>query len=75
MKNRNTKLLHVTEVARMVGVSARWLQNEAEAGRLPSLNAGGKYLFDYQAVLAKLKSRARGDSTYVPILKPEGDKE
>lgn len=40
-------------------VSVEWLRAEAEAGRLPHLNADGEILFDLQAVRDALLARAR----------------
>lgn len=39
-------------------LSAAWLKAEAEAGRIPSLKAGRRLLFDAEAVEAALIRRA-----------------
>ncbi len=54
-----TKLLPLNIVARRLRVPVRWLRAEAEAGRIPSLQAGNSYLCDPQAVEAALLERAR----------------
>lgn len=44
--------------ARRIGVTSRWLRNEADAGRVPCLRADGRYLFDVDAVKRGLSQRA-----------------
>lgn len=43
---------------RRFGLSKAWLKAEAEAGRIPSLRAGRRLLFDPEAVEAALLERA-----------------
>lgn len=45
-------------MARVAGVPSAWLRREADAGRIPSLRAGGVYLFHRDAVLRVLADRA-----------------
>jgi hypothetical protein len=42
------------------GLSLNWLKAEAEAGRIPSLRIGRKFVFDPEAVEQALLQRARG---------------
>lgn len=48
----------VDELAAWLGVPASWLLEEAQAGRIPSLDAGGRVLFDRYAVECALAARA-----------------
>lgn len=45
-------------MARRLGVSPLWLEEEAAAGRLPSIKAGTTHLFNVRAVEAVLLQRA-----------------
>jgi hypothetical protein len=54
-----TELLSLGRAARRLGVTARWLRGEAEAGRVPCLRADRRYLFDWRALEAALAERAR----------------
>ena len=44
--------------ARRLGVPARWLKSEAEAGRLPALRIGKRFLFNVAQVELALLQRA-----------------
>jgi len=55
-----TNLLPIGAMARRLGVTAKWLRNEAEAGRIPHLAAGRRLLFDAETVERLLTERARG---------------
>lgn len=57
--DNHAQLLSLSVVANRLRVPATWLAEEAEAGRVPSLNAGGRLLFDLKAVEAVLLERAR----------------
>ncbi len=46
---------------RPYGLTRQWLEAEAEAGRIPSLKAGRRLLFDVQAVERALIARANGE--------------
>jgi hypothetical protein len=46
-------------MARLLGVTTRWLRAEAEAGRLPHLPADKTILFDADLVERLLAERAR----------------
>jgi hypothetical protein len=52
------ELLTLRQLARRLQVSQAWLKAEAEAGRIPSLPAGGRYLFSLAAVQNALLERA-----------------
>ncbi len=54
-----TKLVPLGPLARRLRVPARWLREEAEAGRVPCLHAGKALLFDPEAVEQVLLERAR----------------
>ena len=45
-------------MARQLRVSAKWLQGEADAGRVPHLKAGDRVLFNTEAVEQALLKRA-----------------
>jgi len=53
------ELLKAGPMARRLGVPARWLRAEAEAGRIPALKAENVFLFDPQVVSGLLAERAR----------------
>jgi len=56
------ELLSLHRAARRIGVTSQWLRIEANAGRIPSLRADGRYLFDVEAVTRALSRRAaRGE--------------
>ncbi len=52
-------LMPLGPAARLLSVPSTWLRAEADAGRLPHLRAGSKYLFDVDAVERLLLERAR----------------
>jgi hypothetical protein len=53
-----SELLSLARAARRVGITARWLRDEAAAGRVPHLRAGTRYLFDLAALTQSLSDRA-----------------
>ena len=53
-----SELLSLPRLARRLGITRKWLKAEADAGRLPCLNAGGRYVFDLEAVQEALAKRA-----------------
>jgi excisionase family DNA binding protein len=53
------EVLTLNRMARRLGVTVRWLRAEADAGRVPCLRAGRRYLFELSAVQAALARRAR----------------
>jgi hypothetical protein len=54
-----SELLSLPRMARRLKVSQSWLKREAEAGRIPSLSAGGRFLFCSAAVEKVLLERAQ----------------
>jgi hypothetical protein len=55
----DTTLLPIRFVARRLRVTVGWLRNEALAGRVPHLNAGGRILMNPEAVERALVERAK----------------
>jgi len=51
-------LLPLGPTARLLSVPSNWLRAEADAGRIPHLRAGSKYLFNVDAVERLLLERA-----------------
>lgn len=51
-------LLTLSQMARDLRVTMKWLKEEAEAGRVPSLLAGRQRLFNPDAVRSVLSDRA-----------------
>jgi len=60
MDTNAPKLLPVGPMARILRVPVKWLGEEAEAGRVPSLKAGTVFLFNPEAVERVLLERATG---------------
>ena len=52
------RLLTLPELARRLRLSATWVRNETEAGRLPCLRAGRRTLYSQRAVERALLRRA-----------------
>jgi hypothetical protein len=52
------KILPLRHMARRLGISQRWLRAEAEAGRVPHLDADGRLLFVPALVIEALAERA-----------------
>lgn len=52
------RVLTLHRMARRLGVTATWLRAEAAAGRVPSLRAGTRFLFEPAAVEDALAARA-----------------
>ena len=52
------QLVTLEELAQRLPVSKRWLQREARAGRIPSLIAGNRRLFNMEAVRTAIAERA-----------------
>ena len=51
-------LLDIDQLAEHTGIAATWLQSEADGGRIPSLLAGRRRLFNPAAVERVLLDRA-----------------
>jgi len=58
MGKMETKLIPLGIMARRLHVTCAWLRSEAEAGRIPALNAAGRLLFQPEAVERVLSERA-----------------
>lgn len=58
----DAKLLPVGPMARLLRVPVRWLKAEAEAGRIPHVQAERVLLFDPETVERVLLERARRTS-------------
>jgi hypothetical protein len=52
------ELLSLPRMARRLGVTQDWLRSEADAGRVPCLKAGKRYLFNAAAVAETLATKA-----------------
>ena len=59
MMQNQTPLLNLSAMARLLGVKARWLRDEASAGRVPAVAAGDTFLFDPESVECVLRQRAQ----------------
>jgi len=51
-------LYDLHRMAKRLRVSSSWLKREARAGRIPSLKAGARYLFNPGAVIKALSEQA-----------------
>jgi hypothetical protein len=51
----------LSQTATTLGVPVSWLKREANAGRVPCLRAGRRFLFDMEAVATVLAQRATAD--------------
>lgn len=58
-----TKLVSLMGLKRALHLPAVWLKAEALAGRIPSLKAGNRLLFNAEAVERALLDRAAGIET------------
>ena len=54
-----SELIKSGQMAHRLGVTVSWLKDEADAGRIPHLKAGKRYLFEPQTVEQVLAKRAR----------------
>lgn len=54
------ELLTAGQMARLAHVKVSWLREECDAGRIPHLRAGDRYLFDEISVLTCLSKKASG---------------
>ena len=53
-----SELLSLPRLARRLGLTQKWLRDQAESGEIPCLRAGSRFLFDYEAVETALAKRA-----------------
>ena len=56
------ELLNEPRMARRLGVTAKWLKEQADAGQIPCLRAGRRYLFNVDAVTQRLAELAATES-------------
>jgi hypothetical protein len=63
MIENTASLLPLHAMARQIGVTAKWLRAEAEAGRIPHLKAGARLLFHSVTVERLLQRRASARRT------------
>jgi hypothetical protein len=56
------EILTLRAMAKRLGVSVRWLREEANAGRVPSLPAGKQMLFNPLAVVESLAIAASNEN-------------
>ena len=52
------ELLSLSRLARQLGVTQKWLREQADAGAVPSLKADSRYLFSPNAVRSALAVKA-----------------
>jgi len=53
-----SELLILPRAARRLGVPVRWLREQADAGKVPCLRAGARYLFALEALQTALTKQA-----------------
>lgn len=75
MHSQSSSLLNDAKLARRLGVRAAWLRAEADAGQLPHVKAGDRYLFDPVTVERLLLGRARAPKGEPETLPPEESEE
>ncbi len=63
MNTSQRSLLPLGPTARYFRVPAAWLRAEADAGRVPCVRAGSRYLFSVEAVERVLLDRAAARDT------------
>jgi hypothetical protein len=66
-----SELCSLGQMAGEIGVTQGWLRTEADAGRVPCLRAGKRYLFSPEAVfdvLARLAARPGRDNEKTKVL-------
>ena len=51
-------LLSLSRMARRIGVTQKWLRDEANSGKIPCLKAGNRYLFNPVTVQESLAAKA-----------------
>ena len=52
------ELLSLSRLARRLGVTRQWLRSQADAGEIPCIKAGNRYLFSLVAVQEALAAKA-----------------
>lgn len=56
--NEDRRIFTANQMAQRLGVTIRWLKQEAEAGRVPAIRAESRFLFNPDAVQEALLHRA-----------------
>lgn len=56
-------LIRLRDMASQLGVPSKWLKEQAEAGKIPALKAGGRWLFDAVATTEAVSRMAKVGST------------
>ncbi len=64
-----SELLSLSRLGRRLGLTQQWLRTEADAGRIPCLRAGNRYVFDLAAVQETLSQRAGRNPQGRPMLR------
>lgn len=62
-----TEVLILGRMARRLGVTQQWLRAQADAGKVPYLRAGKRYLFNAEAVqeaIAQQAARERQEGSH-----------
>ena len=63
MENEKYNLITIGQLSRKLKISIVWLKQQADKGVLPCMNAGGRLLYNLEAVKIKLAELAeQGDS-------------
>jgi hypothetical protein len=62
METTHAPVLPLNRMARKLRVTIAWLKAEADAGRVPCLRAGTRYLFSPDAVEKVIAARAAQES-------------
>jgi hypothetical protein len=60
LHERGRNLLPLRRMAARLGVPSQWLKEQAEAGKVPGLRAGDRWLFVPEVVSAAVRSMAAG---------------
>jgi DNA-binding transcriptional MerR regulator len=58
----SNRLVRLDELSDLTGLPAKWLREESDAGRLPTLRAGRRRYFDPDEVRRLLAERSREET-------------
>ena len=64
-QNEARALLPLRRAAKRAGVPSKWLKEQAEAGNVPGLRAGNRWLFLPDAVVEAIETMAKASSPQV----------
>jgi len=73
VNNESANLIPIAVMARLVGVTARWLRAEVAAGHIPALVAEDRVLVNPDVVMKVLVRRASGPETNGDAAGPDAD--